>query len=496
MDRFSLVLEWLRCLVFISFCVFSARIVFVCLAFQPFQASLLYGTAGAFLFFFAWLRTQWALFGFVALLPAVSGFQVTGVMNGLPVFSYLFACIFLAWFAKWVIREDKNIVPRTATGNLLDILSAIVLLSMMMLLAVYPMDMAFRRFWLWPFAGQNQALYGIDGSYVLLQGLFFYRLVEMECTEDGFRNWLLPVFYLQAACITGFSLVQWVFGIPALQWGRYGIKSPFNDIHSYGSYVLVLFFLFAALSFSSERASARARLHAIWAGVLFVFLIWSGGNGTFLAMLCAGMVFLAVTVKKRHFLLIASLTGVLLLSVILSPALITKSDYPVVRRYQRALDIRNIPNVLVNRFILWDRAVSIIAEYPLTGSGAGTFYRISPRYHDREVKRWKARENWRENAHNYYLQLAAELGIPALLIFLLAIAYAFRGGGVFLRQAGPGGPLVTGLLFGLGAYLLTMLTSHPLLLSSQQFLFWFTVAAISVASAMDSHARKTEEKYP
>ncbi|MBE9574845.1 MAG: hypothetical protein IMF20_06920, partial [Proteobacteria bacterium] len=38
---------------------------------------------------------------------------------------------------------------------------------------------------------------------------------------------------------------------------------------------------------------------------------------------------------------------------------------------------------------------------------------------------------------------------------------------------------ITGLLIGLSAYLITMLTGHPLLLPNQQFLFWFVIATMT-----------------
>ena len=38
-----------------------------------------------------------------------------------------------------------------------------------------------------------------------------------------------------------------------MHWGSYGIKSPFDDIHSYGSYVVLLFFVFLALSFREGK---------------------------------------------------------------------------------------------------------------------------------------------------------------------------------------------------------------------------------------------------
>jgi O-antigen ligase len=135
---------------------------------------------------------------------------------------------------------------------------------------------------------------------------------------------------------------------------------------------------------------------------------------------------------------------------------------------------------LSSRFLLWDRAVGMMKEFPMTGAGIGTYYRVSPQYHDKEVKKWSSREGWQQNTHNYYLQLGAELGIPALLIFLVILFYAYRTGVMVYRQKQESCYIIRGLLFGLTAYLITMVTSHPLLLSNQQFLFWFLIWVLSM----------------
>lgn len=478
-EWFRIVLESMRYAVFVAFCLLSVRMVFVTLTHESLLVSMVIGAAGVVIALFTLWRTDWAIYAFIVLLPVVSGFQVIGFLNGLPLLSVGFAVMFLNWFCKRIIWDKKGIVSKTITGNLLDILAAIVLLSLIMQLVPYPVDYIYYRFWSWPFVGQYQQLYGMDGSYILLQGFFFYRLVELECRGRNIMKWVTPVFYVQAALIVCFSLVQWMFGIPGMHWGKYGITSPFNDIHSYGSYVVILFFLFLTLAVAKGGEGRWGNV--IFAGILFVLLIWSGGNGTFLAMLGIGMVFLATTIKRVYFYFIALLLAILAVFIIISPKIITKSDYPVVRRYQKALDVKNIPKALHSRFLLWDRAAGIIKEFPLTGSGIGTFYRISPRYQNQGFNKWYEREDWRENAHNYYLQIGANLGIPALLIFLAIIFYTYMAGFTFVKKnTGKSKAIAKGLLFGLGAYLITMMTSHPLLLSNQQFLFWFVIAVINL----------------
>ena len=491
-DWFRIVLEFLRYAIFVGFYALSIRVIFVTVTHTTPVVSMVVGAAAVAIAILALWKIEWVLYGFVVFIPVVSGFQMIGFMKGLPLLSVGFASIFLVWLPKRLAWEKKGIVPGTGIGNLVDVLAAIVLLSLIMLLIPYPLDFVFSQVWSYPSAGQDQPFYCIYGSYVLLQGLFFYRILELEVREKRIWKWFLPVIYVQSLIIMGFSLFQWIYRVPPMHWGRYGIKSPFNDIHSYGSYVLVLFFIFLFLSF--REGKVQKLVNGLFAGIFLVLLIWSGGNGTLMALIATGVVFLANTLKKKYFIVIASFLAIGAVSIIVSPSIITKSDYPVIRRYHKSLDIKNVFKGLYSRFLLWDRAVGIMEEFPITGAGVGTFYRISPRYHDQTVKKWKKRAKWRENTHNYYLQFGSELGIPALLIFLGIIFYAYRAGFEVLRRKDESGYIIKGLLFGLSAYLITMITSHPLLLSNQQFLFWFVIAVISVAQGVERNSRKKGQK--
>ena len=211
--------------------------------------SMVVGSVAAVIAILALWKIEWALYGFVIFIPVVSGFQMIGFMKGLPLLSVGFASVFLAWLPKRWAWKKEQLAPGTGIGNLVDVLSGIVLLSLIMLLIPYPLDFVFSRVWCYPFVGQNQLLYCIDGSYVILQGLFFYRVMALEIRDVRVWKRILPVIYVQSLIIISFSLFQWVYGVPRMHWGLYGIKSPFDDIHSYGSYVIILFFLFLVLSF-------------------------------------------------------------------------------------------------------------------------------------------------------------------------------------------------------------------------------------------------------
>ncbi|MEP0203749.1 MAG: O-antigen ligase family protein [Halioglobus sp.] len=61
----------------------------------------------------------------------------------------------------------------------------------------------------------------------------------------------------------------------------------------------------------------------------------------------------------------------------------------------------------------WD----YVRDFPLTGSGGGSFYGIFPNYQGPQLR------GYYEHVHNDYLEFAAELGMPALLVLATFLLY-------------------------------------------------------------------------
>ncbi len=76
-----------------------------------------------------------------------------------------------------------------------------------------------------------------------------------------------------------------------------------------------------------------------------------------------------------------------------------------------------------SRFVLWEVALRIAHDRPLTGVGPGGYREAFPRYHP-EILDGEA--SW-GNAHDLYLHQFAERGVPGLLILLAALMAFVRG---------------------------------------------------------------------
>jgi O-antigen ligase len=111
-------------------------------------------------------------------------------------------------------------------------------------------------------------------------------------------------------------------------------------------------------------------------------------------------------------------------------------------------------------------SVRMIAARPLSGVGVGQYYATSSLFLSPQI----AWVYGFENAHNYFLQMAAELGLPGLILFLIwigaALAIAAR---VLTRTADL---RLLGAAGGVVALLLTCFTGHPLLVYEVAFSFW------------------------
>ncbi len=474
------VLELTRLAVFVAFFLMSARLILAILFQAPPLVTILIA-AGLFLCASAaFWNIRLTLFAFVSLLPLISGVQALGLLREFPLADAIFAAIYISWLGHRMLSGNRPSRPHNAAENLSDILSGIVLISLIATVVQYPFDFLWYRLFYYPFGDQREALHALDAAHTLLQGLFLFRMILVEVKPTDLLKAILPVFQIQTAIILVSSFMSIFFGVPKLHWITFGLKAPFSDIHCYGAYVSVLFFV--SLSLFHASAGVKRASYGLLAALLLLFITFSGGNVTVLALMASCIIFIAV--RARKYLLISLIvTACLVGSVLYVPSFFSESSNKGLKRYAKLADISNLPSdfgSVTARLVLWDRALSMIKELPLTGTGIGTYYALSTRYHDQDVSSWNRLKNSHENAHNYYLQMASELGIPALMIFLMIIWSCCKGVRPVLAGGSPAALVTGGLFFGLGVYLFSMLTSHHLLVGTQQLLFWPIMAAIQL----------------
>ncbi|MDP3920184.1 MAG: O-antigen ligase family protein [Candidatus Omnitrophota bacterium] len=113
------------------------------------------------------------------------------------------------------------------------------------------------------------------------------------------------------------------------------------------------------------------------------------------------------------------------------------------------LDIEGKEQSMVERFYLWERALQVIKAKPLTGTGINT-YAVSHQKYDK-TQSWRVRNYY---AHNGYLQMAAETGLPSLFLFLVFVLTFFWRAHQASRRGDPNEALAgLGIALGLVNFL-------------------------------------------
>ncbi len=473
------ILYGVRYCIFIAFYFLSLRLILLYLYDSSPILSISTSAIVIVIGFLTIWNVTWSLYIFIFCVPIVSGLQMIGFLSSGPILSIGFASIFLSWLPKFLLQKREIIKSKTGIENLVDFLSGIILLSLAMLLYHYPPNI-----WLFSRNVQNNLLsQSFNGAYLLLQGLFFYRVIVLEADDDQkFLNRIILIFYLQALVIIFFSLLQLIFHIPAQKSSIISIYSPFDDIHSYGSYITFIFFVF--LNFVSGKYRL---LNILFVLIFFIMIILSFSRATWLATFVIFLFYILIRLSMKMKMLFICLTIACLLTINLFPNTFLQSKSPYVKRLGRLVLINNYlkDKTILGRLVRWKTSLRIIQDYPITGSGIGTFFELFPAYLDPEDKTWmhKLRKRWKakENAHNYYLQICADLGIPALIVFIGIIFYSFKAGLRTVKAKMGNKRIINGTLYGLSAYLITMITGHPLLLSNQQYLFWSIIAVVTIS---------------
>ena len=134
------------------------------------------------------------------------------------------------------------------------------------------------------------------------------------------------------------------------------------------------------------------------------------------------------------------------------------------------LDAEKKEQSIVERFELWKRALDVIEAKPWTGTGINT-YNVAHEKYDKE-KNWRVRGYY---AHNGYLQLAAEIGIPGIFFFFCFLFLFFRKNLASLGAVRGSSEEYTrlGLLTALMAFLIYAAADNNLQSPPSLMMFWY-----------------------
>ena len=240
---------------------------------------------------------------------------------------------------------------------------------------------------------------------------FFITVFSGE--SPRFLNIVLVVVVLIMAALAVSCLVQFFF-FPEMLFWEASVAWPLANPNSLAG-VLVFGFVGVLGWMVSTDSRLYSNLALVLAALLVAALFTTGSRGAILSLLPAlGLFFMyGGGLLKKHRRCLGLLA---VLSVIAFCALSYAAPVPdasPLRDYVRTIEGEQ--SFLYNRPALWASALDIIKEYPLSGTGVGTFFLYYP-----EVRNVGDPSSAGLMVHSDPLQFAAEMGILAPVLF-----YAF-----------------------------------------------------------------------
>jgi len=322
-------------------------------------------------------------------------------------------------------------------------------------------------------------------TWTLLQsatgiGLF---LATVGLTRDDRRlaPWLARVLVLSVSILGLASMAEVV-----RQWGRNGYAAWFlaryfsgerYSLHLADLNAAASLYVLAGLIGAALAAFDRAR-RRLWLPFTLVILpaLWLAGSRTAaFAAAAIGTVTIPRRIRERrwHFTRpqIALATSILIVIAIATVVVAERSP-----------DTESAGRSLRLRFDFYETTGRMFASSPLFGVGVGHYFDRSNEFMPEELKRIYGNEN----AHNYFAQQFAEVGLVGGLLFIWLILPPMVRAWRHIRTAPEGDGALVGLCAGSTAYLVTCVTGHPLLVPEAALPFWAAFGALCASTSPDT----------
>lgn len=438
----------------------------------PREASLI--VVGIMIFYFIFSPVQDSLWVFIASIPLFIALPITESFDSMASWRILLSVLFLVLFFKsgisinlvkikqgWKLREKiKHYPGEFLIGIFLLIgffslfvasdfvfgFKKLLFLINAFLLFIIIRNVAYKN---------KEAIFKIINALKVAVGLvlilgfvqlfstFFIRLYKFW----GFwAGQVIPTFYGQAmGNLLSYSnawFSYYAYQIPTLR-----MFSVFPDSHSFAFFIILSLPIFLTTIFiNSTKNKKKTALLYLFLSLALISIIFSGSRGAWVSailslvlVLFVILLFYSPTVRswtsifrpkftkdwtKSIQLIIGSLIIFFLLFPISSGILLISQfregmDLDKLSIFERARTITDLSELSAkNRLDIWQRTVDSIIKYPVLGVGLGNF----PLIINEDISTAKKGAS----AHNLYLDVAAEMGIFALLVLLAVFWQIFK----------------------------------------------------------------------
>ncbi len=255
-------------------------------------------------------------------------------------------------------------------------------------------------------------------GYLLAELLTFYTVLTWAHTEERLRSMASGLVGVGAALALAAPFIMQQAGSTGGGAATGAMLRFLPDTiqkNVLGGTLAVLLPLCAGLALPALRgASSRARWVALVAlALMLTALVYTQSRGALLALLAACLVMAGI-----HFRVVRWSLAALAASAGLAAWMLNL--WPTLARFLQSDSVGDFGV----RVEIWSRALQAIHDFPLTGVGLGAFRTAIPAFYPYVI----SDPEKVHHAHNLYLQIGAELGLPGLAAFLALVIALFAVG--------------------------------------------------------------------
>lgn len=284
-----------------------------------------------------------------------------------------------------------------------------------------------------------------------------------------------------------------IYGLMAPKFGSpFG---PYVNKHNFAGYLEMTLALPLGLLFSGAVERDKRLLYLTAIGVMGIALIMSGSRGGFVSIVAEVLFLIAITgfrsIKRTNepvagpsMLWRGILAGVMFLLIAFGVILIGGES-----SFTRLSETKDSNDPTSNRTTIWRVSLDVIKAHPIVGAGLGAY---GVAYTPFDPQNGTARP---EQAHNDYLQLAADAGIVGVVlggifVFLLfRLGFARRQTDDIFRRG-----VATGALAGCFAVLVHSLFDFTLHTTSNALLFLVLAALATINGRVEDPEAASQER--
>ena len=372
--------------------------------------------------------------------------------------------VILSFFVGWSLRGWADHRGPRAPGRIGWVLAAAVAASIagqLWRLGRYPGELSWNADRLVHIYSMFEDHFGFVAGARLIEGVALAVATVTLFRSRPRLAVVVPAVLIGTGCATAAAGVLLWYGVaPAAilrqyALNRYRVTAYVPDANAAGSAFAMIICLALGMAFR-----ARERERRIWLRLLAANAVglWLSASRSAVGASVLGLTFMAVwlvwTRSKSRWTDRALVGLAIVVAAMAGPQLLRVTR----DQLSRGSDFRL-------QFIA--TSARMIAAAPLVGVGVGQYNRTSTLFLSPQLA-WNYGS---ENAHNYFLQIAAEFGVPGLGLFA-----AFIGVGLWRAvralSASPHDARLLGCATGIAVFLGTCVVSHPLLIDEVALLFW------------------------